>query len=355
MERKTPFEHIVGGNEKSRKEGLDALQNVFDAGDEDARKIEREKSPEDIKLIGDVEKFADRMIEAWGGKPNNIPLDHIYFLDQGGTAKIYDDQFENGSANPMQLTVTVDRRDSAIVTAHTLAHELFHVKSYKSAQVKRDAPILYRSGLTMIDRHDTESDIGYEFQYFVNLHEAIVAESARILSRELSSNDTYSSEQLGTNAVIESAAAYFIECGADPDIAETLKREIIFIPGADDILKISEEMYQDASERNAHIAGWLHAKSDDVDSLERVDERKAMYELLDRIVILSGGKYQNRREIFDVFAKANYSGNYLPLARVVEGIFGEGSFRQLAEAFGKQAERQPETWTELIKRFISEE
>jgi hypothetical protein len=54
----------------------------------------------------------------------------------------------------------------------------------------------------------------------------------------------------------------------------------------------------------------------------------------------SGGKFKNRDEVFDEFAKANFSGNYLPLARTVEGVLGKGSFRRLAEEFSEEPEKE---------------
>jgi hypothetical protein len=73
--------------------------------------------------------------------------------------------------------------------------------------------------------------------------------------------------------------------------------------------------------------------------VERYTERKKLYELLDKLVLHSGGKFNNRDEVFDEFAKANFSGNYLPLARMVEGILGQGSFRKLAEEFGAEPKK----------------
>lgn len=76
------------------------------------------------------------------------------------------------------------------------------------------------------------------------------------------------------------------------------------------------------------------------------DERS--YELLDKLVEGSGGKFKNRDEVFDEFAKANFSGNYLPLARMVEGIFGKGSFRRLAEEFSEKPKKDEHETSEEI-------
>jgi len=66
-----------------------------------------------------------------------------------------------------------------------------------------------------------------------------------------------------------------------------------------------------------------------------------MYSLFDRMIAASGGSLTSRDEVFDIFATANFSGEYLPLARVVEGVLGEGSFREIAEEFSVNADPPP--------------
>jgi len=53
--------------------------------------------------------------------------------------------------------------------------------------------------------------------------------------------------------------------------------------------------------------------------------------LIDEIIEKSHGRFENRQEVFDIFARANFSGNLIPLARLIESIFGKGSFRRLGE------------------------
>jgi hypothetical protein len=54
---------------------------------------------------------------------------------------------------------------------------------------------------------------------------------------------------------------------------------------------------------------------------------------MDRIVIAGEGKIK-KNELFDEFARAHFTGNYLPLARTIEGILGKGSFREIAIELG---------------------
>lgn len=78
----------------------------------------------------------------------------------------------------------------------------------------------------------------------------------------------------------------------------------------------------------------------EAETVERYQERKRLYELLDRIVANSSGRFESRDEIFNEFARANFSGNYLTISRIVESILGKGSFRKLAEEFSEEPKKE---------------
>ena len=82
----------------------------------------------------------------------------------------------------------------------------------------------------------------------------------------------------------------------------------------------------------AEMLGRL-IKEKKLETVERYSERSKLYVLLDNMVEKSNGEYKNRSEIFAEFAKANFIGNYLPLARIVEKILGKGEFRKIAEEY----------------------
>jgi ribosome-associated toxin RatA of RatAB toxin-antitoxin module len=91
--------------------------------------------------------------------------------------------------------------------------------------------------------------------------------------------------------------------------------------------------------RAVEIFDTLNKKGDEVEFLERYDERIKMYELMDNLIAKSGGRLKNRDEVFGEFAKAHFSGNYLPLARMVENTLSKGSFRELANKFSIEPEK----------------
>ena len=47
-----------------------------------------------------------------------------------------------------------------------------------------------------------------------------------------------------------------------------------------------------------------------------------------------------QEELFDEFARAHFTGNYLPLARIIEDTFGKGAFREIATELGEMKENK---------------
>jgi hypothetical protein len=91
----------------------------------------------------------------------------------------------------------------------------------------------------------------------------------------------------------------------------------------------------DETIRQEYAAGMFQAllEEGEIDATERYEERKRLYGLLDRLVENSGGKFKNREDVFGKLAEANFSGNYLSIAPIIENILGKGSFRKTAEEF----------------------
>ena len=71
---------------------------------------------------------------------------------------------------------------------------------------------------------------------------------------------------------------------------------------------------------------------------ERADEREKFEKLLDRITTASNDKIR-KEDLFHEFARAHFTGNYLPLARTVEGVLGQGTFRQIAIELGEMKKK----------------
>jgi hypothetical protein len=138
------------------------------------------------------------------------------------------------------------------------------------------------------------------------------------------------------NKIKNWVAGFCIKNGKTPDqVKELIIEEVKYIDDPQSIVNSVISFSRKESERQAYAAGIFSAylEENGVEFLERRNERIMLYKLLDYLVKNSNGRFKDRDEIFDEFARANFSGNYLKIARIIESILGSGSFRKLAEDF----------------------
>jgi len=344
MEGKTHYERIIGGTQEEKDVASKELQTAFEERSEKLAEYEIEKSPEDLEILRKTEAIIDRMVAQYGGESRPLPLDHIYVLKPGSVLAMTEGKLAGGIHKPLGLKVGVERGKSKSLFASTVAHELFHLKSYKSARVGKsgDDVLLYRSGLSMIDRKDPNEEMGEEKEYFAMLEEAIVAECTKKFLDEISKDETFSEEAEAVKKFRDWVVAYYRSGRIPEEKAKEFERELRYISEPQDKVERVLAFSDDEGKRQAYAAGMFRAlyEKGEAETVERYRERKMLYELLDKLVEGSGGKFKNRDEVFDEFAKANFSGNYLPLARTVEGILGKGSFRRLAEEFSEEPKKE---------------
>lgn len=60
-------------------------------------------------------------------------------------------------------------------------------------------------------------------------------------------------------------------------------------------------------------------------------ERKILNTLVDKIFERNPEKFQDREEVFEVFAKGMMNGNILPVGRLIEKTFGNGTLRRIGK------------------------
>lgn len=329
------YEHIVGTQtDEQSREANEMLQELFEIKPLDIDEFELEKTPEDLEIIKITEAVVDKIVLKYGGKPKPLPVNHIYLLEPDKLLEYSDGFFSNGLHYNICSTVIVERYKSNVFFASILAHEMFHLKGYKSARIGKSASDihLYRSGLSMVDRKDIEAKQGNEEIYFNMLEEAIVAECGRQFLDMLVEEDGTNEELLAFNQIRDYIIKYYKRIGLDEMKINIFIRELKYIE--DSTQKLEEILkYSDREEvRQEYAAGLYASLGEQVITLERHEERQKMYDLLDDIVTKSNNKF-NREELFDKLALAHFSGNYLPFARIVEEVLGKGEFRKLASEF----------------------
>lgn len=343
MEGKTHYEKIIGGTQEEKEVASKELQDTFDKRSKELAEYEIEKTPEDLEILKKTEVIVDSIVRQYGGEPKALPLDHIYVLKPGSVLAMTEGKLAGGIHKPLGLNVGVEKGKSKSLFASTVAHELFHLKSYKSARVGKSGEDvrLYRSGLSMFDKKDPSEEGGEEKEYFAMLEEAIVAECTKKLLDEIGVDSVFSEETEAVRKFRDWVVAYYRLGGIPEEKVKEFEKELKYISEPQDKVERVLAFSKDEKKRQAYAAGMFGAlyEKGEVETVERYAERKKLYELLDKLVVNSSGKFKNRDEVFDEFAKANFSGNYLPLARTVESILGKGSFRKLAEEFSQEPKK----------------
>ncbi len=340
MEGKTHYERIVGGTEEEKALAFQKLQDIFNERSVQLTEYEVAKTPEDLEILKKTETIVDNIVVRYGGEPKRLPLDHIYVLKPGSVLAMTDGELSGGIHKPLGLKIGVEKGESKSLFASTVAHELFHLKSYKSARVGKSGEDvrLYRSGLSMIDKKDPNEEAGEEKEYFALIEEAIVAECTKKLLDEISGDALFSEEAKAVTNFRDWVVAYYRRGGVPEEKVKEFEKELKYIADPQDKVERVISFSDKDEERQAYAAGMFGAlyEKGEVETVERYAERKKLYELLDKLVVSSNGKFESRDEVFDEFAKANFSGNYLSIARTIESILGKGSFRKLADEFSEE-------------------
>jgi hypothetical protein len=337
MEGETNYERVIDGTEEEKDIARKVLQETFDARSKKLSKYEIEKTPEDLELIKKTESIVDEMITGYGCDTKPIPLDHIYILKPGDVYLATEGRLREGIHQPLGLNIGVEKQKSKLLFASTIAHELFHLKSYKSARVGESGEDvrLYRSGFSMFDRKNSDVKSGDEKEYFAMLEEAIVAECAKKFLEKIEKDPMFSEEVEARKMLTSWVSAFYIRNGAPEEKIRELENELDSIDYAQDRVKDIIAFSDNEIQRQAYAAGMLRSAHEKgkIKWHERYRERKKLEKVLDEIVEKSNGRFKSKDEIFDEFAKANFSGNYLSVAKIVENILGKGAFRKLAEEF----------------------
>jgi len=330
-----PYEKIINGNEEQKKKASEKLQRSFVKRDEELSKYELEKTSEDLEIIKKTQAVVFDIVKKYQGEPKEIPLDNIYILEPEGVSNAIEGSLEGGVHRIETLKIGVEKTDSKFLLASILAHESFHFQSpdvYRIDEIGESD--LYRSGFVMYDKkskNETEAK-----EYFSALEEAIVAECTREFLEIIKEDPLFAEEVKAVNRIKNWVMEAFRRVGISEKEIKEYERETKYIANPQEKVEEILNFSEDEEKRQDYTAGMFNAlvsRKGNVESFERYTERKKLYELLDNIVSKSYGKFKNRQEIFAEFAKANFTGRYLPIARIVEEILGQGSFRKIAEDF----------------------
>lgn len=329
------FERIIGGSEADKEETRDDLLELKNK--EIKYDCEVSKTPEDIAIIERVTRLVDDVIVGFDGIPNDFLISNIHLLKEGGVKEISNDRVVGGVNSPIEQRIKVDRYESDLKFVYTLAHEMFHAKSPKAAQIFGEKGLgLYRSGIEMVGRLSADSNIGDGVCYFDILEEAIVSECEKVISIKLVEQNFFKKEIEAIESIKKMVINHLDSINASREDIE-LVNDLCYFENAKEQLQYIVDYSENERLRQIYAFGLINAmvSGKHVEYYSRHEERERMYKLFDSMISASNGELTNREEIFAVFAKSNFSGNYLPMARLVEKYLGKGAFRRIAKDFSK--------------------
>jgi len=312
MENK-PGVRIVGvASEENKKKALDEFganlnrQNETLSKEEKTmlEKFEYPKSEKEIAVIDFANEETSKMMVEAGLEPYSVPIENIRIVPPEIYKKIKGGN-ENSNAvafgNRQSIVFKADDfRDNTLFFGLTVFHEMLHAKAHLTIEVGvkgeevRKTPYREGVGIKALQMHGFG---GKWHEHFGGLHEAIVAEAEKKLIPKILDLPLFKKEKSWLTS----------------DYANGLKKELSerrSIP-EDEII-------------------WIGDKNkDDWETVSYRQQRRVLNYVCEEIQKEFPDQYADTDSVFKEFLKANFTGQLLPIARLVEKTFGEGSFRIL--------------------------
>lgn len=301
------IERIVGGElgEEDEDSALDFYQRRFEWRDFSSRaaemiRKERQKTPEEIAAVSLANDLVGDFIRGYGVEPVKLAEGHHHFLNDGDWEFGNVDAFYN--QNEQQIFYRYYPSLSKVFT--TAVHEIIHFNSYQAVLAEKKAVDDKNVNIKLSDYRigwDTRSLRENDKFYFSAFNEGLTEELAKFLWQEASDNKLFAKEATETEI-----------CRRELEKNEKLRH----INSNTDVYRISRTPGKEGS--------W------DVNGFAFVDNRRAIYLLLDKMAVKTPDA--SKKEIVQAMIRGMLDGNMLPFARMVKKCFGEGALRRIGEA-----------------------
>jgi len=310
MEKIPNFKIIGSGSEEEKAKVEDTLEKrLYDnRGFISERDIDRLKALEYPK--GDVEhaaiNFSNRYTSALlerAGIPNFDILANNYFIMPNDEYLKVADPDSNATAFTLRKVTALNAlkvRSKPLFIAMVILHETTHLKSFLSVELsegeKAEDKSLFRDGVIVYSSEKKDEEAGFSHSHFKGLQEAIIANLEKRAFSEMSKLPELQDEIARLNT---------------PEILEKRKKisEKKKIP-IEDIL-------------------WVSDTTEDYNWVAYPRTRFVLDYVCDEIQKEFSDEYKSSEEVFQEFSNAQFNGNLMTIARLVDGAFGKGSFRIL--------------------------
>lgn len=304
-ERPEPI--IVGSASPERKRA--AQQDLMDKfGEahyeqlpEEAARIleanEKQKDPYEIEAIRGANKITNEFLAEFGLTEFDIPEKNVHIIPPNLFRELESKPTTIALAmlEKQAIALNGDATRQPFMKLSTILHEMTHLKGFLSLEMHEgESEKLRRGGLTVYTSPKKSRD-GASFEAFRGMDESIVAEIEKRYTPRLVRENPYLKGEQNRQMSEESVA---------------LKQKIATEEGLDmsEIFLVNEE-----------------AKS--YATFPYKPQRKVLNYIVDALYESGGEKFKTRDEAMKLFFKAHFTGNIVPVARLIEQSFGKGSFR----------------------------
>ena len=318
-----PEFRVVGGAPEEKKEEikLDLKERLYDGhlknlGEDKIKTMEAAelpKTPEELAVIDLANQKNKEFMERAGISPYDVPAKNFHIVKPD----FYTKEINPGGkyrAIASQANQVVVLNDSSVRTEDdpfgfgvTAFHELRHISSHYAIEAQEDIKdgnkrtrySDFRGGLKMYSSQMSDKK-GEEHEHFRGLNEVVTDYREKSFLDEMMKLPQFEKERAHMSS---------------PEI-EAIKKEIAMSKGVPE-----DYIY------------WVSPKNQEGErsfcSTSYVFQRKVLELIMNEAQKEFPDKYGSAEDVFLEFEKANYTGKILSIARLVEDLFGEGSFRIL--------------------------
>jgi hypothetical protein len=303
MEKYSSFERVVGKATKDEKQKIlnKSEENFFSQRIEDLTGKEREKKPEEIEIINLANQCTNEIRRKYGLKKFDIPAQNIHIIKK----EEWPDNDNDASYVSMLQAIGIKEHPAKFVLMKKVIHEMLHFKSYNAVQVVdgEDGHIdEYRMGLNVHSRDG-------KTMYFRNLNEAVTEEMTKMLMGRFIEHPLFIEETMQSRDLARR--------GRD---MRSVKNERLF----------DENTYYAEVEDMGNDRVRINAES-----FTKVQERRILGKLIDKIFEKNKNEFRNKQEIFEMFATSMMTGNIMAIGKLIDKTFTMGTFRKIGESDGE--------------------
>jgi|SRR3989338_5124064 len=304
LKRKTGIDKLVGFSQGEEREVSEFLEN------QKFNFPERQKTPEEIKIIKNILIKMPWFIEKYGGTAFNFLEEKIHFLSDDSDLK--HTRTQSGFHDAIKSSIVIFDSNNVLLNTNIIVHELIHANSFQSVELSKES----KEGRIGIDTRRTGFEVhgrkNRKEYFFTDINEAVIEVLVKRFDKEYFQSIPELSERVKER---------------EEFIANALKNRPQDTDKLEDIASV-ELKQLDSGEFKASIFSYT-----------RVKEREQLNNLIKDIYQKNQDQFSSTEDVFNIFAKAIMNGKILEVARLVEKTYGKGSFRKLGEQT-KGAERE---------------